>query len=79
MSWLNDPANMQELLTAAIGHFDLGTLLSWSRTSGNANKNYFVTTYYFLLQFGLYHPDEQRKRWHTFFWDMGLDTWKIPS
>ena len=32
---------------------------------------------YFLLQFGLYYPDEQRKKWHAFFWNMGLDTWKI--
>jgi homoserine kinase type II len=60
MSWQNDPANLQALLTTTTTHFDLGTLLSWSRTSGNANKNYFVTTDKgeFLIKLLLNHPRE---------------------
>ncbi len=77
MSWLDDPANMQAILTATLTHFDLGALLSWSRATGNANKNYFFTTYKgeFLIKFLLNHPREdsekelaylQRLQQHTF-------------
>jgi homoserine kinase type II len=68
MSWLNDPANLHALLTATITHFELGTLLSWSRTSGNANKNYFVTTDKgeFLIKLVLNHPREDIEKELTY-------------
>jgi Ser/Thr protein kinase RdoA (MazF antagonist) len=30
---------------------------------------------YFLLQFQVYHPDEQLAAMRTFYWDYHLDTW----
>src|SRR5581483_4892991 len=60
MSWLDDPANLQAILTTTTTYFGLGAPLSWQRTTGNANKNYFVTTDKgeFLIKLLLNHPRE---------------------
>lgn len=31
----------------------------------------------FLVQFGVYHPDEQLKASHAFYWQLGLDQWML--